>query len=162
MLCQNCGKNHAIAFYKENINGQVKELALCSECASKSNMTNFDLLSGFWNDDFIKNPFFSLPLSKQAIAGGRICPKCSMTESELRRTGRVGCGECYKNFSDILLPYIKKLQGSSAHVGTNAKSEQNPIDELKKRLNDAVKVENYEEAAKLRDEIRRKESEQNG
>ena len=64
-----------------------------------------------------------------------------------------------------MLPYIKKLHGAAAHVGTAPKQVEqntNPIDDLKTRLTEAVKSENYEEAAKLRDEIRRQEGKQNG
>ena len=148
MLCQNCNKNEATTYYKETINGQTRELHLCPECAAKP----FGAA--------LQSPFGGVA---QAIGGGRRCPTCGMTESELRRTGRAGCGDCYQNFSDILMPYIKKLHGAAAHVGsTPAAADQpkaNPVEGLKAKLADAVKTENYEEAARLRDEIRRLEGE---
>lgn len=175
MLCQNCNKNEATTYYKETINGQTRELHLCSECAAKLTGSAPSFGSMF-SDPFFSNPFgsfFAEPFGAalqspfggvaQAIGGGRRCPTCGMTESELRRTGRAGCGDCYQNFSDILMPYIKKLHGAAAHVGsTPAAADQpkaNPVEGLKAKLADAVKTENYEEAARLRDEIRRLEGE---
>ena len=86
-----------------------------------------------------------------------------MTESELQRTGRVGCADCYQTFENLLTPYIRKLQGTTAHVGTapNPQAPSQPVKDqtviLRSKLDDAIKQENYEEAARLRDEIRRLE-----
>ena len=177
MLCQNCNKNEATTYYKENINGQTRELHLCPECAAKLT-GGTPSFGSFFEDPFFSNPFgsfFSEPFgsmlqspfasASQAIGGGRRCPTCGMTESEQRRSGRAGCGDCYKNFSDILMPYIKKRHGAAAHVGTTPapaadQPKANPVEGLKAKLSDAVKAENYEEAARLRDEIRRVEGEQ--
>lgn len=174
MLCQNCLKNQATTYYKENINGQMKELHLCADCAAKLTggampafdsffSSPFDMFGSLWNSD----PFFGG--ATQAIGGGRRCPTCGMTESELRRSGRAGCADCYNSFRDILLPYIKKLHGAAAHVGqapavsapadgAEAKPAANPVEGLKTRLQQAIASENYEEAARLRDEIKRLEA----
>ena len=34
MLCQNCGNHEADFHFNSNINGDITELHLCSECAS--------------------------------------------------------------------------------------------------------------------------------
>lgn len=157
MLCQHCGVNEATTYYKQNINGQVSEMHLCSACAQKltggfSGMGFSPTLQSFWGDSTVLQP---------GLGGGRRCRTCGMTESELRRTARAGCADCYKNFADILTPYIHKLHGSTAHVGTTAAQEQqDPVGALKTKLNDAIAAEQYEEAARLRDEIRRLEGEQ--
>ena len=169
MLCQNCGKNQATTYYKETVNGQTREMHLCPDCAAKLTGGTAGFGSLF-SDPFFSDPFGSLLSSPfggtaQAIGGGRRCPSCGMTESELRRSGRAGCADCYKSFSDILLPYIKKLHGAAAHVGAAPAPAAdapavNPVEGLKTKLSEAVQAENYEEAARLRDEIRRLEGEQ--
>ena len=75
----------------------------------------------------------------------------------------MGCADCYQTFEELLTPYIRKLQGTTAHVGA-APSPQTPEQPVKNqtavlrsKLEDAIKQENYEEAAQLRDEIRRLE-----
>lgn len=157
MLCQNCGVNEATTYYKQNINGQVSEMHLCPSCAAKltggfAGMGFSPTFQSFWGD---------APILQPGLGGGRRCRTCGMTESELRRTARAGCADCYKNFADILTPYIQKLHGSTAHVGTTpAETQSDPVAALKAKLNDAIASEQYEEAARLRDEIRRLEGEQ--
>ena len=151
MLCQHCGQQEATTYLKQTVNGQTTSLYLCPTCAAKLTGGFSTNPFSFWNDPFVA------PLS-----GGRHCPTCGLTESELRRTGRVGCGTCYEQFADILTPYIRKLQGATAHVGVAPAKEtaENPVERLKTRLKEAVSGENYEEAARLRDEIRRLEGQQ--
>jgi protein arginine kinase activator len=180
MLCQVCGKHEATTYYKQNINGEEKELHLCPECAAKLSGEFSQKYGSFFGEDFA-SPFQSLfggspflqsalgfaPVYQSAIGGGRRCPTCGMTESELRRSGRTGCADCYHVFSDILTPYIRKLHGSATHVGNaptaaaenSAQPEQDPLEALRAKLQEAVQAENYEEAARLRDEIRRQEGE---
>lgn len=155
MLCQHCNQNEATTYYKQTINGQTTELHLCPACAAK--LTG----GGFFTGLFSGLPSWGEPFSA-SLSGGRRCPTCGLTESELRRTGRVGCGGCYDQFADILTPYIRKLHGATTHVGASPaqKAEENPVERLKTRLNEAISAENYEEAARLRDEIRRLEGQQ--
>lgn len=171
MLCQNCGKHEATTYFKQTVNGQTREAHLCPECAAKLGASfQAPLQSMFSADPFFSHPFESLfggsaaqPFAGE-LGGGRRCPTCGMTESELRRTGRAGCADCYQSFEDILLPYIRKLQGATAHVGaahtpagTPEPPQQDTAQALKTKLQEAISQENYEEAARLRDEIRRLE-----
>ena len=159
MLCQHCGVNEATTYYKQNVNGQVSEMHLCSACAQKltggfGGLGFSPVLQSFWGDGAVLQP---------GLGGGRRCRTCGKTESELRRTARAGCADCYRNFSDILTPYIQKLHGSAAHVGAAPQQEQervDPVAALRTKLDAAIASEAYEEAARLRDEIRRLEGEQ--
>lgn len=165
MLCQNCNQNEATMYWKQTINGQTKEMHLCPACAQKLGQ-NFQNPFGAWFDDpfFTQPSLFAAPFGQiSQLGGGRRCPTCGMTESELQRTGRVGCADCYQTFENILMPYIRKLQGTTAHVGSapNTQSHTQPVENqteaLKSKLDAAIRQENYEEAARLRDEIRRLE-----
>ena len=72
----------------------------------------------------------------------------------------MGCSQCYKAFADKLDPIVKRLHGNGEHHGkvparvSSNVSITNEIDKLKKLLNEAVKAEEYEEAAKIRDRIK--------
>ena len=130
-------------------------------------------MNHFWSDPFhsflgggfgsLWNDMLGAP-SATMLGTERKCPTCGMTESELRRTGRVGCPDCYNTFSDILNPYVQKIHGATRHIGAApAAPEQpkaDPVAELKAQLKAAVENEEYEQAARLRDEIRRMEGEQ--
>lgn len=180
MKCEKCGKNEATMYYKETVNGVTREMHLCPECAKKENLggafeSAFQSMNHFWSDpfhSFLGGGFGSLwndMLGEAAptatlLGTERKCPTCGMTESELRRTGRVGCPDCYSTFADILNPYVQKVHGATRHVGTApAAPEQpktDPVADLKAQLKAAVESEDYERAACLRDEIRRMEGEQ--
>lgn len=87
------------------------------------------------------------------------CPKCGITFSDFKSTGLLGCSYCYEHFSKSLIPTIKRVQGGLVHIGKiplNASKEvvsKRKIDELKIRLRELIALEDFEEAAKIRDEI---------
>ena len=87
------------------------------------------------------------------------CPKCGITFSDFKSTGLLGCSYCYEHFSKSLIPTIKRVQGGLLHTGKipkNASQEvvsRRKVDELKLRLKELIQEENFEEAAKVRDEI---------
>lgn len=174
MKCEKCGKNEANVYYKETINGVTKEMHLCNDCAEKENIgaafeTSFPSMEQFWSDPFhsflgggfgsLWNDMLPTPKALNAVGTERACPTCGMTERQLRQTGRVGCPDCYKTFSDMLNPYMQKIHGADRHIGTSPierqRQEKNPVEALQAQLKQAIAEENYEQAAKLRDEIRR-------
>ncbi|WP_373166704.1 UvrB/UvrC motif-containing protein [Agathobaculum sp. Marseille-P7918] len=177
MKCEKCGKNEATMYYKETVNGVTREMHLCEDCAKKENIGGafenaFASMNHFWSDPFhsflggsfgsLWNDMLGAPTAT-LLGTERKCPTCGMTESELRRTGRVGCPDCYNTFSDILNPYVEKIHGATQHIGAAPAAEQpkaDPIETLRAQLKTAVENEEYEQAARLRDEIRRMEGEQ--
>ena len=85
------------------------------------------------------------------------CPTCGSTPEEILMTGKIGCGNCYEYYKKELAVLIEKCQsGATKHMGKVPK-QFNP--ELTKKLEADLKVaiekENYEQAAKLRDEIKK-------
>ncbi len=164
MLCQNCGKNNATSHIHSVINGVVKDKYLCSECAAAENADNF-----YENDIFKMLSSFLSDGAVQRFEGIK-CECCGTTYDTVKRTGRVGCGNCYKVFEQQLKPALVRIHGRTVHVGkrpdgeceTNAvQSTENPekskLEALKKQLKEAIANEEYEKAAVLRDEIRREE-----
>ncbi|MDO4271213.1 MAG: UvrB/UvrC motif-containing protein [Eubacteriales bacterium] len=177
MKCEKCGKNEATMYYKETVNGVTREMHLCPECAQKENLggafeSAFQGMNQLWSDpfhSFLGGGFGSLwsdmlgTPAATLLGEERKCPSCGLTESQLRRTGRVGCPDCYNTFADILNPYVQKVHGASRHIGAApAQAEQpkaDPVEALRAQLKTAVEKEDYEQAAHLRDEIRRLEGE---
>lgn len=177
MKCEKCGKNEATVYYKETVNGVTREIRLCPSCAKEENIgasfeNAFQSMDQFWSDPFhslsggvFGNLWNELSGTPVALPGRqRTCPTCGMTESQLRQTGRVGCPDCYQTFADILNPYVRRVHGATQHIGTAPEtaqqSKQNPVAALRTQLKDAIEREEYEQAARLRDEIRRMEGEQ--
>ena len=88
----------------------------------------------------------------------RVCPACGETESELKKTGLLGCAHCYDSFEDLLLPVFARAQGHTEHIKQPVERSMASLEQLKRDLKTAVEREAYEEAAKLRDDIRRLEA----
>lgn len=173
MLCEKCNENEATVHYTEFINGVKSEHHLCAECAKESDLSFY---SGLLDGEF---PFASLikgMLQSTGMARNEessplaqvVCPKCKMTYEEFTKEGRFGCVECYNVFGPLIVDKIKKIQGCLNHSGKkpygrvvskeNGPLEpENNIELLKEQLKVALKMEEYEEAARLRDEIRLQE-----
>lgn len=179
MKCEKCGKNEATMYYKETVNGVTRELHLCPACAQSENLGGafenaFESMNHFWSDPFhsffgggfdsLWNDMLGAPTATM-LGTERKCPGCGMTESELRQSGRVGCPQCYTTFADILTPYVQKIHGATRHISTPPTPPAqtptaDPLQALREQLKTAVQNEDYEQAARLRDEIRKKEDEQ--
>lgn len=176
MLCQNCGKHNANVKYTQVINGDKLELYLCETCAQKMNINakfnldfNFDnIFSGFFNDASIKT------LPTQEILK---CPGCGLTYSQFADSGKFGCESCYNTFSNRIDNILKKIHGNNRHVGKNSLKgienkgtttsiekkveKKTELEKLKEELQDCIKKEEYEKAAKIRDKIKEIEKNNN-
>lgn len=176
MLCQNCNKNEANVRYTQIINGVKKEMILCEKCSKELGIDNMKLslpisFSNFFGDflneyDNSFMPLITMPKETK-------CNKCGMTYDEFMQLGKFGCDNCYEVFSTRIDPILKRLQGSNRYIGKKAElnennitkkievkkkeSKQDKINKLKEKLKELVKEENYEEAAKVRDEIKKLE-----
>ncbi len=87
------------------------------------------------------------------------CPACGITLAEISQTGRAGCPDCYSHFSERLTPYIRRVHGPAAHTGRIPRSagthiaQKRRLTELREQLNAAIGRQEFEQCAKLRDEI---------
>lgn len=178
MLCENCGKREANVRYSENINGVKKEMHLCEECSRKLGITDkmdfrmpsLDISNFFGSflEDFSTSEFMPLLNEVKQIK----CDSCESSFDDIINTGRYGCANCYDVFEDRMDPILKKLQGSNRHNGRLGKISDNSVkfdnkeqktenkadnklEKLQKDLKQAIKEERYEDAAKIRDEIKK-------
>lgn len=159
MQCDSCGKNPATVHLTEIIDEHMTELHLCEECARKkseqmeSQFGLGDLLGGLAE--------FGKPhLEKEDTT--LKCPKCALTYADFKKVGRLGCAECYTAFKKYLGPLLKKIHGSSIHFGKSpvkvasrpAARKKVDVHDLRLRLQKAIEMEAFEEAAGLRDQIK--------
>lgn len=176
MMCSNCGKKEANFMYTEIINGVKKEIRLCSDCADKLgflesmsfNMPSLDFSS--FIGDFLNEYNTLMPSIFSERERVLKCSECGMDYDEFLRTGRFGCSNCYDVFQQEIEPLLKQLHGDTRFLGkksnnnlkasrlkeleTIEKVENNKLDTLKEELKQAIRVEDYEKAAKIRDEIK--------
>lgn len=162
MLCQKCGKNTATTHIKTVINGKVTEQNLCGYCAAKGGYSGFSTGS-------ISNILSSMLGQSIQLSSGissKQCSCCGASFADIAETGKVGCAVCYSEFGEQLLPYLKRIHGSVRHSGKVPGSKElivtetaQTLNELKAKLASLVASEKYEEAAVVRDEIKKREGE---
>lgn len=157
MLCKNCKKREATVYYKQNINGKVTETALCDECAEKLHFSDSVFSFG--------GLLGSLFGGESALESEKVCSLCGSTLRDLRRTGKAGCPKCYEVFRDELTETVAGIHGAREHTGRGPhgyklkNDRRSQLKELKTKMKEAVRDQNFEEAAALRDQIRSLEEE---
>ena len=164
MQCQRCNKKKATVFYRESVNGRVKAMRLCGDCAEVLEQAGEledmgTILSGasspLLTDGEAVGP---LPLTNRGIT--KKCPHCGGVFSEMAELGRLGCPACYGVFAAELEKPLRVMHGRVSHVGRvsagyKARREtERRLRELRDQLRAVVAAEEYERAAALRDEIR--------
>jgi len=166
MLCTNCNSREASFHYKQIIGGKKTEQHLCSACAHElgyltESESIFDIGS-------ILNDFISVPASHVSAKSVARCPVCSTSYEEFRRTGLLGCDKCYETFGSIIESTLSQIQPSTVHKGSLSGEEgekikkENELSDLKNELKKAIIEERYEDAAVLRDKIKKMEERENG
>ncbi len=150
MLCEKCGMNLANLHLTQNINGKKTEMHVCHSCAAQMGYLSADNL--------FSTDFFNLLTPN--IAGHARCPGCGETYDEYKATKRIGCKQCYTHFASFLEPVLKKVHGSAVHAGKLPKKANAALkakreaERLRRLLQEAILNEEFEKAAKLRDQIR--------
>jgi protein arginine kinase activator len=153
MLCEHCNERESTVHLTQVVDGSVKKLHLCEDCAKEA---GFDLQGPVSITDILLGMGGEEPVS--AVAE-RSCPVCHLRRADFKKMGRLGCPACYDAFADEMVQLLKAVHRSEHHVGKvpSGASERvrtdTEIAALQKALDEAVAKENYEEAARLRDRI---------
>ncbi len=166
MLCERCKKKVATVFVTKVINDQKTEHVLCIECAKAEGSFPTGFGEAVSVDSLLKG-FFHAPSApaQPTDNSGAVCPLCGMDTEKLAEKGRFGCSECYKVFTDAASRTIRHIHGRKRHIGklpkrgSGALSAKRKLADLRTALEAHVLSEEYEEAAKLRDQIRALEKE---
>lgn len=154
MLCEICKERDATVHLTQVVDGAIKKLHLCEDCAAKS---GFDVHGPVSITDIL----LGMGVQKDATATGseRSCPRCHMRRTDFKKTGRFGCSECYTAFAEELPPLLKAMHRADQHVGKIPQRESARVKtsaelaSLQLRMEKAITAEKFEEAARLRDQI---------
>lgn len=154
-VCQSCNQAKATVHITDTM-PEKRERHLCGDCAQKDGV----IVKQHQNTNEILQQFIN---HKTALgeSDDRECPKCGMTFREFQSTGQLGCPHDYEAFRSILEPLIRRAHGDATrHVGkvpctaADTVHRQTGLVRLRRELQDAIEQENYERAARVRDDIR--------
>jgi protein arginine kinase activator len=158
MSCDQCREREAVIHLTQIVNEQVTTLHLCEKCAAEKGVENPGAIA--------KTPLgtFLAAMGKSAEQApapkSDTCGRCGATFQDFRETGRLGCADCYRAFEAPLRDLLRRLHGSTHHLGERyaerepaAVARQQAAD-LREQLRLAVETENFELAAELRDRLR--------
>ena len=154
MLCEECQKNEATVVITVTAGGEVTTRHLCPDCMKKMEQS-------FAQGDV--QGFLSSLLSILSSAPkppALTCSGCGLTYEEFQQTGKLGCAQCYTDFAEQLRPLLQRIHGRSQHAGRAPAGQQKEcelsrcIDTLRAQMEQAITQEDFESAARLRDEIR--------
>jgi protein arginine kinase activator len=151
LKCDLCSKP-ATVHLTQIVNNKVHKVDLCEECAQAKGVTD---PSGFSLADLL----LKASLNPEAPESGIRCEQCGFTQQDFKKHGRFGCPQCYETFGSIVTPMLESMHKGTIHHGKvpqKALARKNLYDRLTKlegELNDAIKAERYEDAARCRDEI---------
>ena len=160
MLCDNCRERDAVINLTQVEHDSKITLHLCEPCAQQKGVET--------GVGIVKSPLANLigSMTKGTSvvptpADGLRCQSCGSTLKDFRDSGRLGCAECYQSFDGHLRDLLRRLHGSSQHVGeryaipsADATDPRAQLIDLKDQLRRAVDAEKFELAADLRDRIR--------
>jgi len=173
LKCDLCDKP-ATVHLTQIVNSQVHKVDLCEECAKAKGVTDPSGLSlsqllmggslagpagasagGSGPSAPLLNPFAAAAAARPTLR----CEKCGYTEAEFKKTGHLGCPDCYETFAPHIEGMLEKMHKGTAHLGKapqHALARQTlhrRLNELNDALSEAIKTERYEDAARCRDEI---------
>jgi protein arginine kinase activator len=160
MRCDNCKERDAVINLTQVEHDTKVTLHLCEQCAQEKGIETGTTVLKSTLGTFLSamGKGTNLPVPADTIR----CPSCDATLRDFRDSGRLGCAQCYQAFSEHLRDLLRRLHGSSQHVGeryvvpgvNGEASAMSGLLELRDQLRRAVESENFERAAELRDQIR--------
>jgi protein arginine kinase activator len=156
MMCCVCKEKPATVHLTEIKGDKVQQVDLCEACAKNKGVND----SSFALADLLLGLGASQEIDQSAGGTELKCANCGFTQADFKKSGRLGCPECYRTFAEGLEGLLKTMHKGTRHVGkvpAALRQNREASDHLKllqKKLAKAIADENFEQAAVLRDELK--------
>lgn len=175
MNCDVCQNEKATVFFSQVVDGNLQKVNLCKSCADDKGVTD---PTGFALADMLVGMGEETATETAVATDDLTCPSCGFSQTDFKKTGRFGCADCYHVFDEGLDGLLEAMHKHTQHRGKvpstfpdlpevdliplpeepMAPSPLDKLSELKVSLSKSVEDEDYEEAARLRDQISQLES----
>lgn len=156
MKCEQCGKNESSVHFTKIENGQKTVFNLCQACAQAYS----EFVPGIDFQNMLASMFDQPKIWGSPTKTAERCPTCQRSLNDIRRQGQLGCSDCYDTFGKEMHSLLRRIHGTTKHVGKipstgHARTRvERQVESLRLKLAECVKQEDYEQAAKYRDEIK--------
>ncbi|HWA16995.1 MAG TPA: UvrB/UvrC motif-containing protein [Gemmatimonadales bacterium] len=163
--CDECHERDAVVSLTQVSDEQKTTVHLCERCAAARGVETSASLSNLPVGNFIAALGKGADVAA-ALPGptpGGTCRACGASLDDFRETGRLGCAECYRNFEAPLRDLLRRLHGSTRHVGEQYVAGGQPRPGgpsgavLREQLRQAIEAERFELAAQIRDQLKASE-----
>lgn len=157
MKCEICGARKAVIHIQQVIGKERVDLHMCEECALERGISGEGEHGELSISSMLNGLLDVRDLKKRKDA---VCPQCGSSWQSIRKRDKLGCTECYSIFSREIHYMLEKMGVQSAHRGKLPKRLNTykrylvDVVKLKEGLKEALKREDYEKAARIRDRIR--------
>ncbi len=166
MKCMFC-ENPATVHLSERVNNKQREAHLCDKCARERNLLpdqpgpqiNLKALLNLLATPFPGQAALAAPAPVEVG-----CPVCGLSYAAFKAEGRFGCARDYEVFRSTLEPLLERAHRATVHAGklpvaARVAVRAAQLDDHRAKMKRAVETEDYEEATRLRDLIRKMEDE---
>lgn len=170
MACEECGRP-ATVHVTAISNGQRQDHHLCENCAREKGELEFMPDPQKALESWIASlagMVGAMPAIPSQAPADVVCEHCGLTFREFVQTSQLGCPQCYRSMAAALHPVISHVQGTAPYGGKlptkvhHAVRREKDIRRLRETLAKHVANEEYEEAARVRDELHTLEREADG
>lgn len=157
MQCCVCKEKPATVHLTQIVGEKMQKLDMCEECAKAKGVND---PTSFAMADLMLGLGASQELDLSAIGAELKCARCGFSQADFKKSGRLGCPECYRTFAEGLSGLLKTMHKGVRHTGKAPEAlrkTRESVDRLKilqKKLAKAIDTEDFEAAATLRDEIK--------
>lgn len=162
MICNKCSSNRATIHIIDIKPEGIRDLHVCEECAKKRGFipeisSNIDELLRMIGEEQVLGE----PNSENNVEDDSPkCPQCAFSAKDISRSSKFGCEEDVALFRNEIKPVLMKIHNATKHTGRSASfcsdnsRKQQALQAFENQLADALKSEDYELAARLRDKIK--------
>ncbi len=156
MLCQVCHAAEATVYLIETVSNRQVTLQICESCAQKKHLGELISKPAMAIHDLLAS-ILQLGSAAELPGSPLTCPRCGLDYARFTQLGRLGCPACYDAFRERLLPLLRQVHQAEEHRGRPARPDGASLETLKAGIRRAVAHEDYESAARLRDQLKQLE-----